>query len=45
VWKNKGFRDCHVITVSNDWVLIYDKDKNFLTLVATGSHAKLFPKF
>ena len=37
----KGYRDCHV---ENDWVLIYqiDRQENTLLLQRLGSHSELF---
>lgn len=41
-FKGKGYRDCHIITISNDWVLIYRPDKFKVVLVRTGQHRDLF---
>jgi len=37
----KGYRECHILP---DWLLIYKKDKQMLTLVLirTGTHSDLF---
>lgn len=39
----KGFRDCHI---KNDLVLVYEKDKNILTLtcINIGNHNNSFKK-
>lgn len=41
-YRNKNYRDCHVVEVDNDWVLIYKKTKFELILINTGSHQRLF---
>ncbi|NOY24020.1 MAG: type II toxin-antitoxin system mRNA interferase toxin, RelE/StbE family [Acidobacteria bacterium] len=40
----KGYMECHVGTISSDWILIYkiDKTKRVLKLARTGTHAELF---
>ena len=37
----KGYRDCHI---ESDWLLLYKKTEDALTLIRTGSHAELFKK-
>ena len=38
-----GKRECHVTSVTDDWVLVYHKtDDNRLFLHATGTHADVF---
>ncbi|MDR0825997.1 MAG: type II toxin-antitoxin system YafQ family toxin [Mycoplasmataceae bacterium] len=39
-WSN--FRECHIVEVSDDWLLIYAVVGSILYLVDTGSHAELF---
>jgi mRNA interferase YafQ len=39
-WRD--FRECHIVEVSDNWLLIYKINKNELILVATGSHNELF---
>jgi len=40
----KGYIECHIGTISSDWLLIYkiDKKQNILKLARTGSHSELF---
>ena len=35
----KGYRDCHI---EPDWLLIYKKSPETITLERTGSHSELF---
>jgi len=35
----KGYRDCHI---EPDWLLIYKRTPDILTLQRTGSHSELF---
>ncbi|MCU0643788.1 MAG: type II toxin-antitoxin system YafQ family toxin [bacterium] len=35
----KGYRDCHI---ESDWILIYQRSTDLLTLQRTGSHSELF---
>ncbi|MDZ7375775.1 MAG: type II toxin-antitoxin system YafQ family toxin [candidate division KSB1 bacterium] len=35
----KGYRDCHI---ESDWLLIYKRTSDTLTLERTGSHSDLF---
>ena len=35
----KGYRDCHI---EPDWILIYKRTPEILTLQRTGSHSELF---
>ncbi len=35
----KGFRECHL---EPDWLLLWKRDEDALTLVRTGSHSDLF---
>ncbi len=37
----KGYRDCHI---EPDWLLIYKRSPEVLTLERTGSHSELFRK-
>ncbi|MDR0985777.1 MAG: type II toxin-antitoxin system YafQ family toxin [Mycoplasmataceae bacterium] len=43
-YKDKNYRDCHIVSVNDDFVLIYKPEKFQLILVNAGSHEKLFPK-
>jgi len=36
------WKDCYDCHIRADWILVYKKDKESLTLVRTGSHAELF---
>ena len=37
----EGMRECHI---EPDWLLIYETEKNYITLVNTGTHSDLFKK-
>lgn len=37
----KDFWECHI---APDWLLVYRKSVEYLTLVATGTHSELFKK-
>jgi len=41
-WKD--FMECHVTSISSDWILIYrvDKRSGTLELARTGTHSELF---
>jgi mRNA interferase YafQ len=40
----KGYMECHIGTISSDWILIYkiDKTESVLKLARTGTHSELF---
>ncbi len=39
-----GYMECHIGTISSDWLLIYkiDKKQKILKLARTGTHSELF---
>ena len=40
----KGYMECHIGSLSSDWILIYkiDKKQKTLKLARTGTHSELF---
>lgn len=40
--KGKGLRDCHIVEIDNNWVLIYKPEKHNLSLMRTGVHKEIF---
>jgi mRNA interferase YafQ len=40
----KGYMECHVTSISYDWLLIYkvDEKRKVLNLARTGTHSELF---
>ena len=37
----EGMKECHI---EPDWLLIYEAEKDYITLVNTGTHSDLFKK-
>jgi mRNA interferase YafQ len=40
----KGYMECHIGSISSDWILIYkiDKKQKVLKLARTGTHSELY---
>ena len=40
----KGYMECHIGSISSDWLLIFkiDKEQKILKLARTGTHSELF---
>jgi mRNA interferase YafQ len=40
----KGYMECHIVSISSDWLLLYrmDETEKLLKLARTGSHSELF---